>query len=117
MFAVGAEVGGGDEVGADAVAEVAGFSDVDDDAAGVFHEVDAGAVGESFGFFAEAREADGVGFGGRGRDTSSLRSSTIGSLSKGWSDGSSSSRGTAGRGWYAARASSSSSSSLLRKSD
>ena len=60
----GAEVGGGDEVGADAVAEGAGLADVEDDAAEVFHEVDAGGFGEGFGFFAEAREARGVGLGG-----------------------------------------------------
>ncbi len=58
------EVGGGNEVGSDAVAEIARFSDVDDDPVGVFHEVDAGAGGEGFGFFAEARAADGCGFGG-----------------------------------------------------
>jgi hypothetical protein len=52
-----AEVRGGDEVGADAVTEGAGFADVNDDAAGVFHEIDAGAFGELFGFFAEARDA------------------------------------------------------------
>ncbi len=62
LLAVGAEIGGGDEVGADAVAEVAGFTDVDDDATGVFHEVDAGRGGEGFGFFAEAWEAGGSGF-------------------------------------------------------
>lgn len=64
LFAVKAQVGGGDKVRANAVAEGTGLADVDDDAAGVFHEVNAGGGGEGFGFFAQAGEADGVRFGG-----------------------------------------------------
>ncbi len=44
---LGREIRGGDEVGGDAVGEAGGLADVDDDALGVFHEVDARAGGKS----------------------------------------------------------------------
>jgi hypothetical protein len=59
-----AQVGGGYEVGADPALEAARLADVDDDAAGVFHQVDARGFGEDPGLFAEAWEAHGIGLGG-----------------------------------------------------
>jgi hypothetical protein len=41
------------EIGGDAFFEVFGFADVEDGAEAVFHQVDAGAVGQAAQFFLE----------------------------------------------------------------